>query len=355
MVTEESTSILEEVIFGKPAEQPTPTEKPVEDTPVSELPKIEKNKPVEQAKTEEAKPEIKPDFNPYDIIKTVSGGKIGDEISLKETISKAELAQQMFDDPDLKALYEHKKNGGETKKFYEYQSIDYASLDKDEVLKMRLKQEYPDANSTQINALYNKKYGEIDPEDKTDEAEVSRMEKERDYKEALTKFEAQKVKELAKSPEQIERERQNSEYVAQFQKEGELHVNTHDEANFEYSVKDMELPDTQNDFTFSYKRTPEDRELFKKLHTDPLQLIGMFYNQDGTFNRARYDGAIAFINNPKAFLTAAVNQAVADERDRFVKGLQNADPAKMASPPPAQKTEKEERDEFILNHVIKNF
>lgn len=288
--------------------------------------------------------------NPFDAIKDLTSGKIADSEALKQTIEAAALAKELLADDDLKALYEYKKNGGTTANFYKAQATDYKSLPKEDVIKMKLAEEYPTANKEQLNALFEKRYGYIDPEDNSVEAFVAQAEMDKAYNAALSSFEDQKVKTLqvGKSQEQIDLERQQQEFVANFQKEAEVYANSLTKLDFKYSVKDMTDPNKLNDFTFEYTPDSNDKALALEVNKDPNKFISLFLTEDGGLDRGKLTRAITYAKNEQKILTAAINKAVADERESLVKGLQNATTAPLTSPPPRDETA-EEYNERMAN------
>jgi hypothetical protein len=280
------------------------------------------------------------EVNPFDKVKDLTAGRITDPEVLRQTIAAADLASELLEDADIKALYEFKKNGGTTANFYKAQATDYKALPKEDVIKMKLAEEYPTANKEQLNALFEKRYGFIDPEDDSVEAFIAQAEMDKAYNAALSSFEEQKVKSLqvGKSPEQIELERQQQEYVANFQKEAEVYSQALTKLDFGFSVKDMQDPNKLNDFTFEYTPDVNDKAVVMEVQKDPYKITSLFLTPDGNLDRGLLSRAALYARNEKKLLTAATNKAVADEREAFVKGLQNATTAPLSSPPPKDET-----------------
>ncbi len=297
-----------------------------------------------------ADPAPSPASNPFDAIKDLTAGKIADSEALKQTIEAAALAKELLADDDLKALYEYKKNGGTTANFYKAQATDYKSMEKDDVIKLKLAEEYPQASKEQINALFEKRFGWIDPDDTSVDAFVASAEKDKAYNAALSAFEDQKVKTLqgGKSQEQIDLERKQQEFVANFQKEAEVYANSLTKLDFKYSVKDMTDPNKLNDFTFEYTPDSNDKAIALEVNKDPNKFISLFLTEDGGLDRGKLTRAITYAKNEQKILTAAINKAVADERESLVKGLQNATTAPLTSPPPREETA-EEYNERMAN------
>lgn len=309
--------------------QPLPVvEKPQEEPPAVEAP------------VAETKPEDTPPVaiaNPFDAIKELTKGVIYDEGTLDQVLRQQQLANDILNDPELKSFYEFKKNGGDPQSYYKAQATDYKTLGKDEIIKMRLAEEYPTATKEQINALYEKRYPSIEEDDTSIEAHIARMELDKEYNNTLKYYEDKKVKSLTvgKSPEQIEREQQLQQQIDEFQKEGELYANTTQKAEYKYSVKNMELPDQLDDYSFEYVPDVNDKALNVKLQKDPTLLPNeLFVTEGGKFDRDKLTRVIMYARNESKFISALVNNAVAKEREKWLNKLQNADVATHANPAP---------------------
>jgi hypothetical protein len=103
-------------------------------------------------------------------------------------------------------------------------------------------------------------------------------------------------------------------------------------------VKDMNDPNKLNDFNFDYTPDVNDKAIVMEVQKDPYKITSLFLTPDGGIDRGLLSRAVLYAKNEKKLLTAATNKAVADERENFVKGLQNANTAPLTSPPPREET-----------------
>ena len=87
---------------------------------------------------------------------------------LIKNTDRTELLKKLgLDDFEI-GLHEHRKNGGKTDDYLNAKGINWESVSDTDILKMELKNEFPEATPAQIERLINKKYSQTDVADDED-------------------------------------------------------------------------------------------------------------------------------------------------------------------------------------------
>ena len=238
-------------------------------------------------------------------------------------------------DPKMVAFLNTWKTGGDIQAYVKEMSTDYTKMPAEEVMRHKLRQEYPNASERQLDILYRKEVAEkynLQSDDET-EAEEGRLlleAKADKYRTDFTQRQQQFL--LPKAPEpkadqpNLELERQKQEFEAY-----KSVVAQHDLTKNILATKQFSIGEGAEKFNF-----PVDPQGLTDLLYDSGKWAASLYNEDGSPKVEHQLLVAAVAKYGKEFLTEYAKHFKSLGGKAVIDPLENAKPVDGVQPAPTQ-------------------
>ncbi len=310
-----------------PVVESTPEPIRAEEPAKAEAPKVE------EAKAETAESAKIKSFN--DVIKEKYGDKYKSEQEFFEDFEKKpneveKIVEKPIDyaNERLKKLDEYVRGGGKEEDFYKTQFTNWNEKSSEEVVKAKLREQYPKVDEKGINILFKKEYdlkanipADELTEDQIDEIELAKIKMQADSDKYRDEFIQKQVK-LAEPPstqQKIEQERlaaeaaqTEAEKLEADRKDWQLKIqaalNKTKDISFTIPVSD----DSKETVEVKYAITEEDVQSAKNILENPNELWNDYTAKDGTVDIEKFAKDMILLKTMQKAFPAMANSFHAD-------------------------------------------